>query len=68
MGRAIAQHVRFRTLYRLSRPLQNNDMKSPKCASSANGDRDAKLFLSPFEFNATYVRCAKVEVWRRKGR
>ena len=46
MGRTIAQHMRFKTF--LSRPLQNDNLKSPKFASFSNGNRDGKLFQFPF--------------------
>ena len=48
IGTKIVQHVHFIALYFLSRPLQNNNVKSPQFASSANRNRDGKLFLFPF--------------------
>ena len=44
IGRTIAQHVRFKLCTFLSRPMQNNNVKSPQFASSANRNRDGKLF------------------------
>ena len=38
----------FLTLYISNCLLQNNNVKSPKFASSANGNRDGKLFEFPF--------------------
>ena len=48
IGTKIVQHVHFKALYFLSRPLQNNNVKSPQFASSANRNRDGKLFQFPF--------------------
>ena len=47
-GKTIAQHVRFKKLTFLSRPMQNNNVKSPQFASSASQNRDGKLFLILF--------------------
>ena len=44
IGRTVAQHVRIKTLYFLSRLLQNNNVKSPQFESSGNQNRDGKLF------------------------
>ena len=49
LGKTIAQHVRFKTVSFLSRPLQNNNVKSPKFPRSGKRNPDGKLFKFPFE-------------------
>ena len=44
IGRTIAQHVCFKLCTFLSRPMQNNNVKSPQFSPSANRNRDGKLF------------------------
>ena len=58
MGRTIAQHVRVYLCPFLSFPLQNKNVKSPKCALSENGNRDRKLL----ELNVSHKHFAEVEV------
>lgn len=43
MGRTIAKHVCFLILCILSRPLQNNSMKSPNFVWPQDGNSDGKL-------------------------
>ena len=43
MGRTMAKHVRLKLCIFLSHSLHNNNVKSPKFASSVNGERDGKL-------------------------
>ena len=60
----IAQHVRLKLCTFLSRPMQSNNLKSPQFASSANRNRDCKLFEFPFGTQRLYVmlklRCGAV--------
>ena len=48
IGRTIVQHVRLKLCTFLSRPMQNNNVKPPQFASSANRNRDGKFFKFPF--------------------
>ena len=50
----------------LSRPLQNNNVNSPKFACSENVNPDGELCKFPFGTQICLQRDAKVEVWRRK--
>ena len=49
------------------RPLQNNNVKSPKFASSESGNPDGKKFNFPFgnRVDAVYIHFAEGKVWRR---
>ena len=58
MGRTIAQHVRAYLCTFLSFPLQNNNVKSPKCVLSENGNPDRRLL----ELNVSHKHFAEVEV------
>lgn len=65
MDRKTAQHVRLKIHIFLSRPLQNNNVKSPKFAPSANGNRGKYLFSIWISTLSTYVllrlRCGAVK-------
>lgn len=55
MDRKTAQHMRLKIHIFLSRPLQNNNVKSPKFAPSANGNRGQYLFSIWISTLSTYV-------------
>ena len=65
MDRKTAQHVRLKIHIFLSRPLQNNNVKSPKFSPSANGNRGQYLFSIWISTLSTYVllrlRCGAVK-------
>ena len=65
MDRKTAQHMRLKIHIFLSRPLQNNNVKSPKFAPSANGNRGQYLFSIWISTLSTYVllrlRCGAVK-------
>ena len=48
--------------------MQNNNVKSPQFASSANRNRDGKLFNFHLELNASFICYGEVKVWRRMRR
>ena len=65
MDRKTAQHMRLKIHIFLSRPLQNNNVKSPKFSPSANGNRGQYLFSIWISTLSTYVllrlRCGAVK-------
>ena len=61
IGRTIAQHARFKLCTFLSLSLQNKNMKSPQFASSANRNRDGKLFK--FSFGTQRFFCTLCWSW-----
>ena len=48
--------------------MQNNNVKSSQIASSANRNRDGTYFNYHLGLNASFIRYAEVEVWRRMRR
>lgn len=48
--------------------MQNNNVKSSQIASSANRNRDGTYFNFHLGLNASFIRYAEVEVWRRMRR
>ena len=51
-----------------SRLTQNNNMKSPQSARLRTETATANYFNFHSELNASFIRCAQVEVWRRRRR
>ena len=55
MGRTITVHVRYKYLYFLCRPLQNNNVKWPSSASSK--ERGGRRLIFVFPFGIECCRC-----------
>ena len=69
IGRKIAQHVRFKTFH-ISQPSYAKQQRKINtiCAVCEPKPRRQIIFNFHLEFNASFIRYAQVEVWRRMRR